>query len=133
MSRSKSDTWQIVEAMKATGNRPGVIAQWKAQIEAWANVEPSDADKAAVRAWLPFWQTRPAYTAAELAPIFPVLAVALGLRDRPKMPFGVGRMRNELRWTRLPRRMIGDVEYFIVERCHYWRSASQEEFENALG
>jgi hypothetical protein len=132
VNHNKSDTWRIAEAMKATGNSAGIIAQWKAQVEAWANTEPNDADKAAVRAWLPFWQARPAYTAAELVPIFPVLAVALGLRERPKPPFGVGRMTNELRWTRLPRRQIGDVEYFIVERVHYWRSASQEEFENAL-
>ena len=74
----KGETYAIVKAMKATGNRPGVIAQWKAEMEAWAAMRPvNDPDAQAVRSWLPHWQCRPFYTAEELAPMWPALAIAV--------------------------------------------------------
>lgn len=126
--------YKTVKAMKATGNRPGVIAQWKAAVEAWA-MQSSSPDAAAVKAWLPHWQPRPAYTAAELAPIFPALAVALGLSavmGRLPPQYSPARLTNALRFAGLPSRMIGDTEFFIVERVHYWRDVSQEEFEREI-
>jgi hypothetical protein len=120
----KSDTARIVHMMKATGNRPGVIAHWKRGMEIWAETGGPDAD--AVKAWLPAWQARPYYTAAELAPIFPVLAVVLGLRDRPEPQKGAARLANELRMARLPHFQRDGETYFVVEQCH-----RAEEFANA--
>jgi hypothetical protein len=53
------ETYHIIQAMKATGNRPGVIAQWKETVAAWAQMNRTDPDAAAVNAWLPLWQVRP--------------------------------------------------------------------------
>jgi hypothetical protein len=121
----KSDTALIVKRMKASGNRPGVIALWKEMVEewAWGTVGP---DAEAVKAFLPLWQPRPFYTAAELAPIFPMLAVALGLRARPETQKAPARLANELRMARLPHFQRGEEIYFVVEQCH-----RAEEFANA--
>lgn len=128
-------TYKIVKAMKATGNQPGVIAQWKAMIEEWAHTPPFDADKLAVQAWLPAWQVRPFYTAAELAPLFPALAVALRFTDRPPPQMGAARLRSALTYAGLPSLMWSGTTYFIVERIRYWRDAPdaeiQQEFFNA--
>jgi hypothetical protein len=113
----KSDTARIVRTMKATGNRPGVIAHWKRGMEIWVQTA-SGPEADAVRAWLPAWQPRPYYTAAELAPIFPVLAVVLGFRDRPAPPKGAALLANELRMAGLPHFQRGEETYFVVEQCH---------------
>jgi hypothetical protein len=114
-----SDTYQIVQAMKATGNATGIIQCWKETVARWAalNAGP-DAD--AVNAWLPQWQVRPFYTAAELAPLWPVLAVTLGLCKRPRPPVSAARLANELKFVRLPFIVIDGKEYFIVEQIHRW-------------
>ena len=77
-----SPNYHVIKAMKAGGNRPGVIAQWKKLVEEWAQNAVNDPNAAGVRAWLPMWQVRPFYTAEELAPIFPALAVTLGYADK---------------------------------------------------
>lgn len=129
----KSDTYQIVKAMKATGNRPGVIAQWKELVENWAE-QSNSPDAASVRAWLPMWQVRPFYTAAELAPIFPTLAMVLGLSKglgRLSPQKSPQRLENELRMASLPVRQLfgaGTALYFAVERLHYWGQAPREEW-----
>lgn len=121
--------WEITEAMKATGNQPGIIARWKELVEGWAKSMPPAADKQAVLAWLPFWQARPLYSAIELAPIIPALAVALKLAPRMTAPMGAARLENALRATRLPYREIQGKLYFAVERCHWWRKAPDSEWE----
>jgi hypothetical protein len=131
-----SPTYKIIKAMKATGNQPGVIAQWKDMVEAWA-VKNKGPDAEAVKAWLPMWQVRPMYTAAELAPIFPMLAVALRFADRPTPQMSPKRLENELIYGALPRvRLVGDdySPYFIVERIHHWRDRvlTQEDFQEIL-
>jgi len=63
----KTSTYRIVQAMKATGNKPGVIAQWKAQVEQWVLDNPEAPEAAALRSWLPMWQVRNHYSARELA------------------------------------------------------------------
>lgn len=126
MSKRDTDTYRIAEKMKATGNQPGVVTLWKNMVEHWAT-HASGPDAEAVKAWLPAWQVRPYYTAAELAPIFPVLAVALGLRDRPALEKSPTRLENELRATRLPYFMRDGKTYFVVEQCHRAR-----EFANDL-
>jgi hypothetical protein len=121
----KSDTAVIVKIMKATGNAPGLIDRWKDMVSAWAMVNPGpDAD--AVKTWLPAWQVRPYYTAAELAPIFPMLAVALGLRSRPLPAKGAALLSNELRMAGLPHFERDGEIYFVVEQCH-----RAKEFANA--
>lgn len=121
----KSDTYRLVQWMKARGNQVGLVALWTADMEEWSRNNPGP-DAEAVKAWLPFWQARPYYTAAELAPIFPVLAVVLGFRDRPEPQKGAARLANELRMAGLPHFVRDGQIYFVVEQCH-----RAEEFENA--
>lgn len=121
----KSDTYAIVKALKANGNRPGLIQQWKDAVEAWAtspeNVNSPDAK--AVVTWLPAWQARPFYTARELVPLWPMLAVAVGWSDRPPHNTrSVHRLENELLFADLPRFVKNAKNYFIVEKVHYWKS-----------
>lgn len=126
-----SDTYKIVQAMKATGNRPGVVQQWKDMVERMAlNMDGPDA--LALRAWLPLWQARPAYTAPELAPIFPALALMLGFATRLPATKPAIQLASELAFAQLPHRYIGGALYYIVERLHHWPKVSQEDFENAV-
>lgn len=125
----ESDTYQIVKAMKASGNQPGIIQCWKNDMEQWArsNVGP-DAD--AIKAWLPHWQIRPFYTAAELVPMWSVLAIALRLRERlPPVGKSSNRLENELIFAGLPYIGFGGRKYFIVEQIHRWvaKPPTQEE------
>ena len=104
--------------MKATGNQPGVIAQWVAMAHQWALENPGrEAD--AILAWAPHFQPRPYYTAAELAPIFPALIVALGLAERPPK-YSAKTLEHMLDYGGLPR-LTEDRNYFIVEKIHEWR------------
>lgn len=143
----KSPTYKIVQAILATGNGEGVVAQWKASVEAWANSQPDTKDKAGVRAWLPLWQARPFYTAAELAPILPALFVALGHREQFRPARSPLRVENRLRFFRLPILQNADGQdtfvhpvtgrygrFFVVEKCHRWRNVAltQEEFSEAF-
>lgn len=136
----KGETWAIVKVMKATGNLPGVIAEWKKAIEVWANTRPADKDAQAVRTWLPHWQVRPFYTVEELAPIWPALAIAVGYTSTwPAVLKSAKRLEFELDYAGLPR--LGSRleftdnlsalrrNYFIVERLHYWQQASADEIE----
>lgn len=126
-----TDTYKIVQAMKATGNQPGLIQRWKDMVERMAlNMEGSDA--LALRAWLPLWQTRPAYTATELAPIFPALSLMLGYTTRLPAQKSPLQLASELAFAKLPHRYVGSKLYYIVERLHHWPEVSQKDFENAL-
>lgn len=111
----KSDTYKIVEKMKATGNQPGLITLWKNMVAHWAE-RANDRDAAAIKAFLPLWEIREYYTASELAPIFPALAVALGIRVRLLPAKAAARLANELKWARLPYFEKDGVEYFVVEQ-----------------
>jgi hypothetical protein len=148
----ESETYAIIKAMKRSGNRPGVIAEWKDAVERWADLPENlgNKDAAAVRAWLPAWQPRPFYTAAELAPMWPALAIAVGATMRLVHPKSAMRLANELDFGGLPRVELTldypvdgnelDVrnlphfrDYFIVERIHHWnRPLSVKEFLDAL-
>lgn len=126
------ESYHIIQAMKATGNRPSIIAKWKEGVAAWAQMHPADRNAAAVLAWLPLWQARPFYTANELAPMWPALAIATGYTNRwtaPKSPLWLER---ELDFHRLPRLPEPYRDYFVCERLHFWRSASLTEIEAAL-
>lgn len=133
----KSDTYLIVKAMKATGNQPGVVAQWKVEMELWASTAVGpDAD--AVKTWLPLWQVRPFYTATELAPIFPMLSIAFGYTHRPVPQKSANRLANELKFAGLPYIMVGGTEYFVVEQIHRWSKCTPtpeelKEYFHALG
>jgi hypothetical protein len=137
------ETYAIVKAMKASGNQPGLIQQWKTQMEDWAFARPvNDPDAQAVRAWLPAWQVRPFYTAEELAPMWPALAIAIGHTAHwPAVLKSARRLKHELEYAGLPsfydlrealKGVHSPTEYFIVERLHYWRLASQQEIEEKL-
>lgn len=128
------ETYHIVRAMKATGNRPGIIAQWKNDLAAWASTRnPNDRDIAAVNAWLPLWQARPFYTAEELAPMWPALAITTGFTNRwPSVLKSPARLANELDFHGLPCFEIDGQRYYVVERLHFWKNASEEERRNAL-
>lgn len=146
----KTDVYKIIEAMKATGNQSGVIRQWKELEARWAieNTGPeAEAEAEAIRVWLPHWQVRPFYTAAELVPIFPVLAVMLGFAAKAAPQMSPVRLANLLDFGGLPQ-LINGVEnkgfkslitgqfdnYYIVERIHFWRNRliSQEIFEEVF-
>lgn len=144
-----NETLHIIQAMKATGNRPGVIAQWKELVADWAGdtlrYDPKQSDAAAVKAWLPLWQPRPFYTAEELAPMWPALAIATGFTNKwPATIKSAQRLEHELDFApvrygenyRLPR-LSYCRRYFIVERIHHWRRALDSEvmreLQNVLG
>lgn len=121
------ETYHIIQAMKATGNQPGVIAQWKETVAAWAQMHRTDPDAAAVNAWLPLWQPRPFYTADELAPLWPALGIATHFTSHwPTVIKSARRLEHELDFHGLPRlRYFPD--HFICERIHYWKTAPAEE------
>jgi hypothetical protein len=133
----QGDTYAIIKALKANGNRPGLIQQWKDAVEDWSALPENVAnpDAKAVRAWLPLWRPRPFYTAAELSPIWPALAIAIGYTMRVLPQKGARRLEHELDYGGLPRlppySMVGaePIRYFIVERIHYWQNASDAEIE----
>jgi hypothetical protein len=120
----QSDTYAVIKAMKATGNRAGVIAQWKDFVEQWAIIHSALPEAAAIRAWLPHWQVRPFYTASELAPIFPALLVALGFTAKMPPKKSPARLSYELQYGGLPFRTLDGYTFFVVERVHFWRDAS---------
>jgi len=140
----QGDTYAIIKALKANGNRPGLIQQWKDAVEDWAALPENVAnpDAKAVRAWLPLWQPRPFYTAAELVPIWPALAIAIGYTMRVLPQKGARRLEHELDYGGLPRlgcwpEFSDDLprayrNYFIVERIHYWQRATTQEIEKEL-
>lgn len=135
-------TYGVIQAMKARGNKPGVIAQWVALAHQWA-LDHRGAESDAIKVWIPYFKPRPFFTAAELAPMFPALIVALGLTDRPPS-YSAGRLASELDFGGLPclkrddgiwfRNPVDNTKierYYIVERIHYWRKQklTQEQFE----
>jgi len=123
----KTSTYRIVQAMKATGNRPGIIAQWKAQIEQWVANNPNAPEAAALRAWLPMWQVRNHYSARELVPIWPVLAVVLGLATRLEHLKSTKRLEHELDFARLPHFEKDGEKYYYVEQIHLYKNVTQGE------
>lgn len=127
------ETYHIIEMMKATGNQPGVIARWKNLVAEWAQMKRTEPDAAAVNAWLPLWQPRPFYTAEELAPLWPALAIATGFTNRwPAVVKSARRLAHELDFYGLPSVRIDGQKYYVVERLHFWKNASEEELKNAL-
>lgn len=117
----QGETHAIVKAMKATGNRPGVIAEWKEKVAQWAQMHRTDPNAAAVNAWLPLWQPRPFYTAEELAPMWPALAIAVGHTTHwPPVPKSAKRLEFELDYAGLPNFRYLGLKYYIVERIHHW-------------
>lgn len=133
------DTYHIIEMMKATGNSPGVIARWKDAVAEWARKNyPADPNAAAVNAWLPLWQPRAIYTAEELAPMWPALAIATGFTNHwPAVLKSARRLEHELLFYGLPHRSFGGQNYFAVEQLHVWAQLPEEywmrEIENVLG
>ena len=131
--------------MKAKGNEAGLIKEWIALAHQWA-LDHNTPDAAAIRSWLPYFQPRPFYTAAELVPLWPALIVALDLTDRPPryepnrlaMELDYGKLpclknsKDDLPWFRNPANRNNLGRFYIVERVHYWnrRAWSQREFED---
>jgi hypothetical protein len=114
----KTTTYRIVQAMKATGNRPGIVAQWKAQIEQWVADNPDAPEAPALKAWLPLWQVRGYYTAAELVPLWPVLALVLGITKTMEHQKSAKRLENELDFAGLPYFVQDGVRYYLTEQIH---------------
>ena len=112
--------YKVVEKMKASGNQPGVIRHWKSMVAHWAE-HTNSPDAEAVKAMLPLWQERPFYTSAELAPMMPALAVALGVQSfSGRMPAVMSPklLAHCLAVSRLPFLMVDGTQYFIVEQTH---------------
>ncbi len=148
MTRSEfwgGPVYKTVQAIKARGNQEGIVKVWIAAAHQWA-LDNRGPDAEAIKAWVPYFQPRPFYTAAELAPMFPALVAALGLPFR-NVNYSPGRLANALDYAKLPTLIRNDggawfsdparpgheSVYYIMERPHYWRrqKLSQEEFENA--
>lgn len=122
-----NDTRHIVHAMRRSGNHPGIIERWKNNVAGWAEANRTDPNAAAVNAWLPLWQPRPFYTADELAPMWPALAIITGFTQRwPEVLKSPARLANELDYLKLPR-LRDRPEFFVCERIHYWRDKTTEE------
>ena len=129
----QGETWAIVKAMKATGNRPGVIAEWKEKVAQWAQMHRTDPNAAAVNAWLPLWQPHVGYTVEELAPMWPALAIAVGHTSHwPAVLKSPRRLEFELDYAGLPFHMVHGKKYYVVERVHYWSKVSSAEFEQEI-
>lgn len=141
-----SPTYRIIKAMKEAGNGPGVIRQWLEPVAQWAESSKGP-DAEALRAWLPLFQHRPFYTAEELSPIFPALAVGMGIVPKLYAPKEPHRLAQELLYGRLPLLVKPDGtrdytnpltgrtgDYFIVERLRFWEPMrlTQQEFENVI-
>jgi len=125
----EGETYAIVSAMKRAGNRPGIIQQWKENVARWAEAGAGP-DVEAVKAWLPHWQARPFYTAEELAPLWPALAIAIGYtNDWPAVVKSPRRLEFELDYADLPRLDREYRQHFIVERIHHWSHATPLEIE----
>lgn len=119
------ETYHIVTAMSRS--RKPVIQQWKEDVAAWAQMNRTDPNAAAVNAWLPLWQVRPFYTVEELAPLWPALAIATGFTNRwPTVLKSPARLEHELDFHKLPR-LSHCRRYFIVERFHHWCHATDSE------
>lgn len=138
--------YQVVKAMLAQGNEPGLIKRWVASAYQWA-LDNRGPESEAIKAWVPHFQPRPFYTAGELAPMFPALEAALGLsRKHHRRNYSPGRLANALDYAKLPvlKRDDGEVwfqnpalphrqdRYYIVERIGHWKKQrlTQEGFEN---
>lgn len=133
-----SETYHIIEMMKATGNQPGVIERWKGAVADWAQRNRTDPNAAAVNSWLPLWQVREIYSAEELAPMWPALAIATGFTNRwPTVVKSARRLEHELLFYGLPHRKIDGRLFFAVQRLHVWMQLPDEawkrEIENVLG
>lgn len=126
----KNETTHIVNAMRRASPNAPIIQQWKAAVEQWAMREKA----VDVLAWLPCWRVRPFYTADELAPIWPALAIATAYTVHwPNVLKSARRLEFELDFARLPR-LVSHQNFFIVERFKYWTDPRRtlEEIENAL-
>ncbi len=135
---NRSETYHIIQMLKATGNQVGVIEQWKGIVAEWARKNITNLDAQAVEAWLPHWQSRPLLTAEELAPMWPALAIATGFTNRwPLVPKSAKRLEHELLFYGLPHRTIEGRRYFAVEQLHVWRQVTDKEWireiENVRG
>lgn len=141
-----SATYRVIKAMRATGNQPGVIRQWVAGLRDWIATQPPTPEVLAIRAWLPLFQVRSVYTAAELAPLLPALASMMGFKELhfPRSPkrtenrldfFGLPTLGNSDNGEGFVNPATGRYErYFIVEKIHTLMHCrmSQEEFERAF-
>lgn len=123
----QTDVYRIIQAMKATGNKPGMVRQWRELMQIWALDHPG-ADGDAMRAWIPYWRVRAVYTTDELAPIFPVLAVVFGFAQRAAPAMSANRLANLLEFGGLPQLkgvfqhpVTGQLDrWWVVERLHYY-------------
>lgn len=130
---NKNETYHIIEMMKATGNQPGVIERWKALVADWARKNITNLDAQAVEAWLPHWQSRPLLTVEELAPMWPALAIATGFTNRwPLVVKSAKRLEHELDFYGLPHVLVDGQKYYVVERLHFWKNASEEELRREI-
>lgn len=141
-----SEIYKVIQGLKRCGNQPGMVATWIASVEQWANINVASPDAKAIRDMMPFWRARPFYTASELAPIIPALALAFGISTRPSPIMTGARLAYQLDYGGLPKLKrdngtsyfhdaMGVLrEYYIVEHIHKWANEvmSQEEFENVL-
>jgi len=133
MSFWEGETYAIIKAMKATGNRPGIIAAWKEYVELWAISRPGDRNAGAVLAWLPHWYSRAGYTVDELVPMWPALAIAIGHTTYwSPVSKAAKRLQFELDYAGLPFRELRGQKYYLVERIHYWKNAPLEDFEREI-
>lgn len=129
----QGETYAIVKAMKAFGNQPGVVQRWKGSVEKWAQRNAKAPEAQTVLAWLPHWKVRPFYTTIELAPMWPALAIAIGFtKEWPKVQKSPARLAHELDYAGLPKFDLHGKTYYIVERLHYWKAATEKEREDAL-
>ena len=138
--------YTVVKAMKACGNQPGLIAQWVEAARQWS-LDNRGPDAEAIKAWLPYFQPRPFYTAQELTPMWPALVAAIGRANKYRnVNYSPGRLANALDYARLPKVIRNDGtewflnpvtqrndKFYIVERIHHWknRHLTQEEFLEA--
>jgi len=125
-----STNYEIVKAILATGNQPGIISQWFTGMKAWAEASRGK-DAEALRLWLDLVKPRPFYNAEDLAGFWSALKLQLGLTDYLAPRPSGNRLQNELMFHRLPLLRNADTgahyfpgqgSLFIVERVHYWKN-----------
>jgi len=141
---SEEITRLIIQQMRAQGNQPGLIRIFKREMGLWAGKHKNTRDGEALLQWLPLMPERPVYTARELVPLFPAMALALGLTRRLQPQKSTLRLARELEFHNLPKLQNAngrdtfkhpvanyDDNFFIVECVHKWRDIvlTQREFE----
>ena len=135
-------TLQVMNAQRGDS----LVTQWKREVQKWAENHDKTLDAQAVKSMMTLWQERPFYSAAELSPILPAMALTLGITKTLQPATGAATLSTLLDFVKQPT-LVGldgspffihpgsgqKAKFYIVERQCFWcKPISQKDFENAF-